>query len=546
MHDQPFEHHSPDSGDAISPAHIIRTLKAYRALIGMTMAAVAIGYFAVALAVYLLAPSSRVTIVPFRLDWEGATRGEYPNGQKFSAAEIISTPVLVKTFKDNELSRYTTYTDFTKSVVVLQANEAMEALAREYQARLADARLTSVDRERIQREYELRLAAIAKNAYSVNYIRKGRKSDAIPETVVRKVVQDILRNWAIFAANERHVLQYRVAVLSPDVVSAAVTGGTNPIIDIIMMRDKVQRLMFNIGQLRRLPAAELARTKDGLTLSDIQIRLDDVIRYRLDPLIIRVAAAGLDNRTETIRFLEAQLATDERRLQAQIQKAKAVQETLAIYMDTKRSDSSADLAASTDQPRQRGTQDETVTPQITEGFLDRLMQLTARSVDSEFRERLAEEYRSESLLVGPMQESVAYDRDMLALIRGISGGSAITPGAVASSIPQFRNEVRALAVKVGEIHTDLSRNLNPGTELLTTFAALSRIERGISLKRLAMYGVLALALTLPATIILCLLHAHIKREEEEEEAEAAAEHAAAEHAVAAHAADHSPSATESR
>jgi hypothetical protein len=532
MHEHTLEHHSPEDGATVSTSHIIRILKGYIPIIVLAMAGVAVLYGIVALAVYLLAPSSRVTSLPFRLDWEGAAAGQYPNGEKFSPVEIVSTPVLVKTFNDNNLSRYTSYEDFTKSVVVLQANPAMEALAREYQARLADTRLSAVDRERIQREYELKLGSISKNAYALHYVREGRKRDRIPETVVGKVIQDILRNWANFAANERHVLEYRVAVLSPDVVSAAATGGSNPIIDIVMMRDKVQRLMFNIGQIRRLPAAELARTKDGLTLTDLQIRLDDVIRYRLDPLVIRIAGASMDNRTETIRFLEAQLATDERRLQAQTQKVGAVQETLAVYMDAQRSEPAPDLTGTSGQPPARRTQDETVMPQINEGFLDRLMQLAARSVDSEFRQRLAEEYRTESLLVGPMQETVAYDRDVLALIRSTNGGSSTPPAAVASSIATLRSDVRTLAVKIGEIHKNVSENLTPAAGLLTTYATSARVERGVSLKRLAMYGILTLAIALPTLVVLCLLHANIKREEDEEAHE--------------HAADHSPSAIESR
>jgi hypothetical protein len=518
MPDHIYEHHQPDAPATASASYILRTLRSYTPIIGLILAAVAIGYLIVAVALYILAPSSRVTSVPFRLDWEGATRGEYPNGQRFSPVEVISTPVLVKTFNDNDLGRYTTYNDFARSIIVLQSNLAMEVLAREYQARLADTRLSAVDRERIQADYLMKLASLNKNEYAINYIRDGRKSDSVPETVARKVINDILMNWANFAANEQHVLQYRVAVLSPDVVSVG-TSASNPIIDVVMMRDKVQRLIFNIDQIRGLPAAELARTKEGLTLADLSVRLDDVVRYRLDPLVVRIAAAGLDSRTETLRFLETQLAHDERRLQAQEQKAAAVQETLAMYVDVQQTepDTRTGTAAQTAAGQRRQQDAETVTPQVSEGFLDRLVQLAARSVDSEFRQRLAEEYRAELLRVGPMQEAVTYDKDILGLIRGASGGGAVDPASVAASIAALRGEVRLLAGKVGEIHKDVSKNLNPATELVTLNAPFSRVERATSLKQLAMYGVLTLALALPIIVVLCLVHAHIKREEEEEQ-----------------------------
>ena len=533
MPDYIHEHQQPaDAPSTASASYIIRTLRAYLPIIGLSMAAVAIGYVIVAVALYILAPSSRVTILPFRLDWEGATRGEYPNGQRFSPVSIVSTPVLVKTFTDNKLERYISYSDFSKSIIVLQANAAMEMLAREYQARLSDTRLSSVDRERIQREYEMKLGSLNKNQFAIYFVREGGKRDAIPETVVRKVMQEVLRNWANLAVNEQHVLQYRVSPLSPDVVSAAVTGGANPIIDAVMMRDKVQRLIFNIDQIRRLPAAELAHTKDGLTLTDLQVRLEDVVRYRIDPLVIRITAAGLDSRQETLRFLEAQLASDERRLDSQIRKTAAVQGTLTMYV-AQQSESLPAIATSTagqqPAPARRPAEGETVMPQISDTFIDRLIQLSARSVDSDYRQRLAEEYRVESLQIGPMQEAMSYDKDVLELVRRTSGGAVADAASVAASIASLRSEVRLLAIKVGEIHKDVSANLNPTTELLAIFAPSSNVERGTSLKSLAMYGILTLALALPVIVILCLMHAHIKREEEEE-----------------HLADQSPSAIVSR
>src|SRR5687767_13716552 len=101
-------------------------------------------------------------------------------------------------------------------------------------------------------------------------------------------------------------------------------------IETIMMRDKSSQLLIDIERLRALPAAELARTTEGQMLLDLSMRLDDVLRFRLEPLVDHIADARLDDRGETIRFLETQLAHDERRLAGQLEQAEAARRTLAL------------------------------------------------------------------------------------------------------------------------------------------------------------------------------------------------------------------------
>jgi hypothetical protein len=500
-----------------SISHVIRILRAYLPVMALALAVVATGYVIAAAAIYILAPATRVTALSFRLEFEGADRGEYPNGIKFSGSEIVNTPVLLKTFKDNDLGRFTSFSDFSTSVFVLQSNPAAEALAREYQARLADPRLSAVDRERIQREYEMKLASVSKDQFSLQYVRK-KKADAVPETVALKVVHDILKNWSDFVTNEQHVLEYRVHVLSPEVVASA-GSGTNPVIDAIMLRDKVQRLRENVEALRALPAADVARSQEGLSLADLTLSLDDVVRYRLDPLINRVAASTLDDRTETVRFLEAQLAHDERILAFQTQRVAAIQHTVGLFTNPGQS-GKAETATAPPPTRDRASDTEGLMPQLNDTFIDRIIEMTGRSADVEYRRRLAEEYRLESLKLAPMQLAVSYDRSMLDLLRGGSRQGGIDAPAASQAIAASRQEARNIALKIREIHKAVSRALNPSTELITVQAPYSRSERGVSIKRLGLYGFLAIALALPIIVILSLLHNHLKSEEDDERLEA--------------------------
>jgi hypothetical protein len=515
--------HSDRPESAISISHLVHTLRTYLPAIALGMAAVMIAYIIIATAAYLLSPSQRSTSQAFRLDFKGADHGEYPNGVKFSTNEIVSAPILNKVFLQDDLGRFVTFADFSRSLIVLESNRALEALARDYQSRLMDPKLTPIDRERIQREYDLKLASISKGQYALHYMRDVHGRD-MPDVVIHKVLNDLLTEWANFVANEQHVLEYRIAVISPEVVAATAVDGTNPVINTDMLRAKVLRVMDNLSQVRALPAAEVARTaRDAVSLSDIGIRLDEVVRFRLEPLIHRAAAAGLDDRAETTRFLESQLSYDERQLDAQQATAEATRKALVLYLVGQNAPDTGGLVPSTSNtPRTAspapGAAPETVMPQLSDTFLERLIQLTSSAGDADYRQSFADEYRRATLRIIPMQEAVAYHNSILSFVRTNPTGDKITRTEVDQQILATREEVRGLVMKMHEIYLALSRNLNPSTELITrTGIPVTRVTRSISIKQLALYGVLTAFLTLPLLILISLIHNRVREEDEAEE-----------------------------
>lgn len=507
----PLGAHTDRTEPPISVSHLVRTLGAYLPIITLTMLAVAVGYVIVAATVYVLTPSQRLTSLPFRLEFEGADRGEYPNGTKFSSAELVSTPILLRVYEANNLKRFMRFTDFTRSIIVLESNRAQEELARDYQARLSDPKLTAVDRDRIQREYQLKLDSLSKDQYSINYIGTT-ESATVPETLVRKVLHDVLREWAEYVSKEQHVLEYRVAVLAPDIVAAPTAGVTNPIIATQILRSNILRVGQNINSIRGIPSSELARTADGLSLDDISFRLEEIVRFRLEPLVHRIAAAGLDNRGETMRFLESQLAYDERQLDTRRGYAESLQQTLAIYMNG--TEVTPKEEATPNKPAAGGPGPETVVPQLSDSFIDRLIQFTATAKDTEYRQKVADDYRKAAVGIVPAEEAVAYDRSVVTAVRSASGGDNMSRELVEQQIGGTRAEVRALVVKVHEIYKTLSRNLNPSKELVTiTGTQTTRVERALSIKRLALYGVLTCLIALPIIVLLCLIHNRVREEE---------------------------------
>ena len=331
---------------------------------------------------------------------------------------------------------------------------------------------------------------------------------------------DILNTWAAFAINEQHALDYRVAVLSPQILDQAEIGSNDPIITIEILRSKIYRVVDNIEDLNKLPAAELMKTSDRMSLAEIRMRLEDIVRFRLEPLVGVARASGLvPQPSVTIHFLENQLAYDQRRLDAARAVVKATSDMMVMYNGERASTDTAGVTTLTPrQPGTKGAENESVTPQLTDSFLDKLVALSRQASDSEYRQRLIKDYRDAIGATIPIEQTVSYEQQVLQQMKNAAPAAPRSDEqTVRGEIQNATAETRRLIIKVNEIYQLLSRNLNPSTQLFSLAGTpTSRIERARSFTRLLLYGVVLLLVTLPIILLLCLLHNRVREEEQAE------------------------------
>jgi hypothetical protein len=512
----------------VSISHLVHKLHAYAPVIVLSTAAIVVLYLIGSIAIYTLSPAQRITSQKFRLEFEGASEGKYPNGLTFSSSDITSTPILRKVYNADHLERFTTFDDFSHSLFVLESNLEYERLAAEYQARIADPKQSVVDRERVVREWQAKSAALAKNELSLNWLRT-RRTDQVPESLVQKVLIDTLSGWARYAATEQHVLKYQLTILSPDMVGAS-EAENEPIVAIQVLRSKIYQIGVNIDALREVPGSELIRSAEGMSLADIRLRLEEIVRFRLEPLSGRIGSGGMiTNRAATLRFLESQLAYDQRHLKSIQDGADVIRQSFAVYALDQRGftpeNSSKTAPAAGEQPRTQQQRSDTLMPQISDSFLDRLMTLTSQSSDVQYRQKLVDDYRRASLAVIPAQEAVSYDQQVLSMVKLNSATAAASEAdSVRNEIAAIRNEVRQLLVRVNNIYDGISANLSPSKELYTlTAPPVVRTEHSRSLSQMALYGIALIAFAVPVIIVLCLIHARIREEEATEAGVAASE-----------------------
>ena len=503
--------------DEISLQPLFKTLWSYRQVISLTVAGV-MGIFVVAmLAAYVSQAVERLGTLEFRLLFEGASQGQYPNGTPFSSAEITSTPVLTEVFETNDLEPYGSYDDFKNSVFVLQSNPELELLSYEYEAKLAASGLSPVDRAGIEEEFQTRRDSLTDPLFSLN-LREEAWLSEMPPSLVSKVLDDTLATWARQADERKGALRYNIPVFSKNILRPDLIEAEDYITGIDILRAQVRRIIVNIDEIATLPGAAVIRIRDGRTsLAEIRVNLEDVLRFQIQPLVGMIRMTGLSRDPESLsRYIDDQLfQISLERVEAE-KRVGAVQESLRAYMLQRGAVPQAGSGGAIPRPAPGG---EAMMPQLGESFLDRLVEMSTMNSDIEYRQRLTDRIIEESVAVAALEREQVYYEDLSRSVTdlGPRSGRADRERELVSVEAGFEGALDQVVVAVDQvnaIYEELStQNLNPTTLLYTVTAPFSmRTERALSRRTAVLYGALVFVLSLFVVPLGCLVHSYFQRE----------------------------------
>lgn len=501
-----------ESYDRLPLAEWFQTLRRYRHVILTSLAAVA-ALCVVAIVTYILMqPSRRITSMQFHLQFDGADAGRYPNGTTFSTADIVSSPVLLAVYKANNLQDYMSFSAFSRSVFILETSRAYQNLNAEFETKLREPKLTTVDRERLEREYRDKLRGLGKFDHSINFVAPATVRH-IPPRVVRKALGDILSEWAAQAQRDKRVLQFAIPVLSTNILR-------RPVHDesffrrLLLLRQRLTALIANIDALQiTVPGVSVIRADaDRVSLPEIRLELQDIGRYDIDPLIAQAQAAGLTgSRDSALRVLQAQLEYDRRLLAASRARETALRNAFVTY----EAGTLARREGHVEAPQEpagseapRATPGEGVTTQLGDAFLDRIVDLTNRSADREYRQQLINDIRDAALAVAPHEATVAYDESLIEQVRSAGFGSDPQAAAdVQRRWTELTARIQNAIRQMNTIYTLASQQINADTEMYRiTSPAVTTVERPIDFTRLFLLGLLLLVLSVPLILAGCVLH----------------------------------------
>jgi hypothetical protein len=497
---------------------LVDTLWGYRGALRNGVLAAAAMAALIFTAAFLLVPADRFATLHFRVLFDGADQGKYPNDTPFSSAEIVATSVLEQVFKANELQRYMDFADFKASMFALESNPDLELLSYEYQTKLADPKLTPVDRARIEDEFKKKRLSLKSADYSLNF-RRSERMEKLPALLVTKVLDDTLTQWARQAREQKGALKYDIPIFSNNILQRDVVAREDYLIAVDILRTKVSKILFNIDSISEVPGAALMRTgKSHLSLAEIRLNLEDLLRFDIEPSISLIMSSRLSKDPMRARmYLQDQLRQIVLfREQAQ-QRIKAVQDPLREYV----TQTGGQQAGGPSSGRGAGgsqtpSNAPTMIPQFGESFLKQLVDMSMQNNDAKYRQELTDRVIDEGLKLAVLEKEHSYYQ---ALATSLSGWVKTPEGspeskALVARLDKSYETVASSLDEVIAIYDELStKNLNPGTLLYSVTApAAVRSERAISVRSLALLAMLAFAFSVVAIVGACLAHSYYRSE----------------------------------
>jgi hypothetical protein len=512
--------HRPDDGHpdrTISLKPLLDVLTDYRRVIGAAAVVAALVSTVGVLMVGLLLPRERTASIGFRLLFDGATDGLYANRTPFSPADIVATPVLNEVYRSNDLQRYGGYEAFKESIAVLQSSLERSLLDAAYAARLADSKLTPVDRARLEDEYRKKREAIRDPVYSLT-LRRHERFKAVPAGQLEKVLNDVLATWARQADETKGTTHFNIPVfsrsaLSPDILEE----------DFLMAADglriQARRAADVCEQLLLVPGATTIRTtKDKISLTEVRFAIRDTLRNQIEPIVYLIQERGLTNDPRAMaqylhgRVVELRLERDA--TQARI---RVLQDALQGYLFSRsnRREGQPPSASSTSRSPS-GLDTQTVIPQFSDSFLDRLIEMSTKTqaADVEYRQKLSDSIIKEGTALAELERSTSYYEG---LERRINLTGKPVAGAQAEAMrADLRKAYEAIGTSVDRLamlYEELSaQRLNPAASMFAVTDPFSQRTRyALPLSIAIQMVALTVLLALLVTPVACAWHARHHR-----------------------------------
>jgi len=491
---------SEDERDEVSIIGLLKPIWSHRRfLVVSTFAMTALAVLLSAVH-YWRQPVLWMASLEFRPTFQGAESGRYPNALPFAPSDITDPSVLDQVFDTNKIQDFCARNDFRSAFFLEQRSSELQLIDSDYQSRLADTRLSVVDRQRLMDEYQARRAS-AQVQYGITFIRPVA-CRALPAAVALKMLDDVLLTWANDSESKRGVLNQRVKVLTPKVLDVATIGKQSLFVRANLVWVNMDRVIRNISEVELLSGAELVRFgEQRVSLAEIRVRMVDLKHAHLESLMTSV---GAERDPADVRWVEDALATATSQQQVAQSRARANLDALREYSGV----APQPTSLRGDSQRPPGAADvQSLTPQIDRTFIDRILEMSAPN--TEFRQELTRDMVKATLEAVEYESIVNHYKQLFAALkRGGNGHSSVELG---SKLNEIVTEGKDLTRQFNGLYDEWSRvAFRAGPAMYRTEKpGAVQVVRPSTFRTYATAIALVFFVTLTLAVLAALVHTHL-------------------------------------
>ena len=427
--------------------------------------------------------------LPIAFVFSGATEGEFPNGDKFSANDVIASQILRRVYDSNsELASTVSYADFVEAVSVSYGFSAIEFLEN-YVNNLADSG-RQVTVEQFNERVEQYMQVLSQKNRSTATIAFNNSNLRLPDSTIARVLTDIVSTWSAYSIDQRGVLN-KFSTFSASAIPADINN-QDIFLVVNILDDIAKTTAEQLGLFALEPGANSFTLPDGgYSYQDLQTELDLLIKYQLNLTknLITNEIIKSDISDDTLRgeFVEA-------RLKQLKSRENELTRIITVYEESiDQFDKLVNSPAVADSGLARGTT--IYSPQYNENFVNTMLDLGSKLADPEFRKQLIQKKIEISTDLEEIRTEIAlFDNEGEGEDEG-EGYSRLTK--------DINNELVSIKAQLERIRSDAARlirayNENASDNSAELYQSLGDVEiiSGYKLINDSIYKILAAAFVL--------------------------------------------------
>ncbi len=226
-----------------------------------------------------------------QFNFPGAEKGVYPAGQPFSYSDLLTSKVLAEVYQTNQLqTKNISFDRFVNALVVNPYARNIKAITENYQGRLASQKLSRAEIEALEQDYLETLDAAQCRFARISFI--DFHLPGLDDSLKQKILTDIPWVWSRQSIKENGILDLRLA--GTDFYQGNLLERFEYLQAMEYLKDSAGYLMQAVKTLvADKVGGQVRNPASGMTGNDLQIRLQRLIDYEIEPLFDGVISMGI-------------------------------------------------------------------------------------------------------------------------------------------------------------------------------------------------------------------------------------------------------------